>query len=374
VSISALNYPISTLTPPNAQFSSDAIGSRVAYQGQPPQGQALLQDSGGGSASDKGGDVAAGTQPGKPQIKASGLASESVTITLSAAAQQSIAQQNQALSQLRQVVEQLRNSNHDAASARLKQLLQEFRALQQLGTASARALAALAKQISAAAAELSQGSGNGAAPTADTSFADETLAAGQPADDSADTQGDEGSAPSATSPTAVTSSNVPPAAAGTPATPLQNIGADNAASEGRHAPDVDSQTSDSRTAATDPSSGSANPGVVAPSDTQRQALLDHLKEQASQKAAQTQAASADRDLLTQAANAIGTIQRIVKQAAEEEKEKHRGKSGSELDQLAKTVGSSAAEVEKALNQVAVAPVSTALSSAATSAAGINITV
>jgi hypothetical protein len=103
-------------------------------------------------------------------------------------------------------------------------------------------------------------------------------------------------------------------------------------------------------------------------------LLDHLKEQANQNAAQAQAASADRDLLTQAANAVGTIRAIVKQAAKEEQEKHRAKSGTELDQLAKTVDSSAAEVEKALNQAAAAPGSTPLSTAATSAAGINITV
>jgi hypothetical protein len=192
------------------------------------------------------------------------------------------------------------------------------------------------------------------------------LAGGQAPDDSANTPADEGP------PTAVTGSNVPQAAAGTPATPPENIADETAASEGHQAPTAGSQTADSRTAATDPSSGSANPAAA--SNAQRQALLDHLKEQASQNAAQAQAASADRDLLTQAANAVGTVRAIVKQAAKEEQEKHRGKSGTELDQLAKTVDSSAAEVEKALNQAAAAPVSTPLSTTATSAAGINITV
>ena len=372
MSILVSTYTISTLTPPSPQFSSDATGS---HQDQLPQARASLQDLGGQSASDTGGDAATATSPSpdNPLIEASGVAS-SVTITLSATAQKSIAQQNQALSQLQQVVEQLRNSNHNAAAARLKQLLQEFRALQQFGTASARALAGLAKQISAAAADLSQGGGNGATSTTDTSFADAALAGGQAPDDSANTPADEGPTASAASPTAVTGSNVPQAAAGTPATPSENIAAETAASEGHQAPTHGSQTADSRTAATDPSSGSANPGVVAASDAQRQALLDHLKEQASQNAAQAQAASADRDLLTQAANAVGTVRAIVKQAAKEEQEKHRGKSGTALDQLAKTVDSSAAEVEKALNQAAAAPVSTPLSTAATSAAGINITV
>jgi len=349
MSILVSTYTISTLTPPSAQFSSDATGS---HQAQLPQAQAS-RDLGGKSASDTGGDAATATSPGNRLI-----ASESVTITLSATAQKSVAQQDQALSQLQQVIAQLRNSSHNAAAARLKQLLQEFRALQQFGTASARALAALAKQISAAAADLSQGGGNGATSTTDTS---------------ANTPADEGPTASAASPTAVTGSNVPQAA-GTPATPSENIAAEAAASEGHQAPTHGSQTADSRTAATDPLSGSANPGVVAASDAQRQALLDHLKEQASRNAAQTQAASADRDLLTQAANAVGTIRAIVKQAAKEEQEKHRGKSGTELDQLAKTVDSSAAEVEKALNQAAAAPVSTPLSTAATSAVGINITV
>jgi len=364
MSILVSTYTISTLTPPSAQFSSDATGS---HQAQLPQAQAS-RDLGGKSASDTGGDAATATSPGNRLI-----ASESVTITLSATAQKSVAQQDQALSQLQQVIAQLRNSSHNAAAARLKQLLQEFRALQQFGTASARALAALAKQISAAAADLSQGGGNGATSTTDTSFADAALAGGQAADDSANTPADEGPTASAASPTAVTGSNVPQAA-GTPATPSENIAAEAAASEGHQAPTHGSQTADSRTAATDPLSGSANPGVVAASDAQRQALFDHLKEQASRNAAQTQAASADRDLLTQAANAVGTIRAIVKQAAKEEQEKHRGKSGTELDQLAKTVDSSAAEVEKALNQAAAAPVSTPLSTAATSAAGINITV
>jgi hypothetical protein len=261
MSILVSTYTISTLTPPSPQFSPDAAGSR---QAQLPQAQAS-RDLGGKSASDTGGDAATETSlsPGNRLI-----ASESVTITLSATAQKSIAQQNQALSQLRQVVEQLRNSNHNAAAARLKQLLQEFRALQQLGTTSARALAALAKQISAAAADLSQGSGNGATATTDTSFADATLAGGQgqAPDDSANTPADEGPTPSAASPTAVAGSNVPQAAAGTPATPPENIAAETAASEGYHAPIAGSQTANSRTAATDPSSGS---GVVAASDTQR---------------------------------------------------------------------------------------------------------
>lgn len=346
--------------------------------------------SGGAAASVTGNGGSAATRPDNPLVKAGksieGLLGQedgtssnsflggSVTITLSADAQKSLAQQNQALDQLQQLNKQLRNSNHNAAAERLKQLLQEFHALQALGTASARALAALAKQISAAAADLSQAGGNGAPSTADASFTDDTLAAGQASDDPTNAQGDEGSAASAASPAAVTGSNVPQAAAGTPATPPGNIAADPATSEGNHAPTAGSQTADSRSAATDSSFGFANPGAVQPSDAQRQALLDHLKEQASQNAAQTQGASADRDLLTQAANAVGAIQGIVKQAAKQEQEKHRGKSGTELDQLVKTVDSSAAEVEKALNQVTAAPVSAPLSSAATAAAGINITV
>jgi hypothetical protein len=154
MSVSLLTYTISTLTPPSApRLSSDAISSQVVqrnsqrYPGQLPQAQALLQYSSGESAT-------AAVTPGNPLIKAFDVASESVTITLSATAQKAIAQQNQALGQLRQLNEQLRTSNHDAAAARLQHLLQEFHALQQFGTASARALAALAKEISAAAADL----------------------------------------------------------------------------------------------------------------------------------------------------------------------------------------------------------------------------
>jgi hypothetical protein len=303
--------------------------------------------------------------PGNPLIKAFDVASESVTITLSATAQKAIAQQNQALGQLRQLNEQLRTSNHDAAAARLQHLLQEFHALQQFGTASARALAALAKEISAAAADLSEGGGDGATPTTDTSL-------GQAPDDPANTQGDGGSAASATSSTAVTSSNAPQVAAGTTAAPTQSVAADAPPSEGQHAATLGSQTADSRTPAT--SSGSPDPGAVAASAAQRQALLDHLKEQAGQDAQRTQAASADRDLLTQAADAVGAIQSIVKQAAEEEREKHGGKSGTALDQLAKTVDSSAAVVEKAISQVEIVPVSMPLSSGTISAVGINVTV
>ena len=125
MSILVSTYTISTLTPPSAQFSSDATGS---HQAQLPQAQAS-RDLGGKSASDTGGDAATATSPGNRLI-----ASESVTITLSATAQKSVAQQDQALSQLQQVIAQLRNSSHNAAAARLKQLLQEFRALQQFGT------------------------------------------------------------------------------------------------------------------------------------------------------------------------------------------------------------------------------------------------
>jgi hypothetical protein len=146
MSASALTYPIGPLTPPSARLPSEAIGSQVAHQ----------------ISSTTSDGASAVTPPGNPLINALGVASESVTITLSATAQQAIARQQQALDQLRQVNEQLRTSNHDAAAARLQHLLQEFHALQQFGTASARALAALAKEISAAAADLSAGGGNGA--------------------------------------------------------------------------------------------------------------------------------------------------------------------------------------------------------------------
>ena len=353
MSASALTYPIGPLTPPSARLPSEAIGSQVAHQ---------ISSSTSDGAS-------AVTPPGNPLINALGVASESVTITLSATAQQAIARQQQALDQLRQVNEQLRTSNHDAAAARLQHLLQEFHALQQFGTASARALAALAKEISAAAADLSAGGGNGAAPTTDTSFAG---AGDQASDGAANAQGDEGSAASASSSTAVTSSNAPQVATGTTAAPTQSASADAPPSEGQHAATPGSQTADSRTPAT--SSGSPDPGAVAASAAQRQALLDHLKDQAGQNAAQTQAASADRDLLTQAADAVGAIQSIVKQAAEEEREKHGGKSGTALDQLAKTVDASVVAIEKAISQVETAPASTPSSGGPISAAGGSVDV
>ncbi len=353
MSASALTYPIGPLTPPSARLPSEAIGSQVAHQ----------------ISSTTSDGASAVTPPGNPLIKALGVASESVTITLSATAQQAIARQQQALDQLRQVNEQLRTSNHDAAAARLQHLLQEFHALQQFGTASARALAALAKEISAAAADLSAGGGNGAAPTTDTSFAG---AGDQAPDGPANAQGDEGSAASATSSTAVTSSNAPQVATGTTAAPTQSASADAPPPEGQHAATPGSQTADSRTPAT--SSGSPDPGAVAASAAQRQALLDHLKDQAGQNAAQTQAASADRDLLTQAADAVGAIQSIVKQAAEEEREKHGGKSGTALDQLAKTVDASVVAIEKAISQVETAPASTPSSGGPISAAGGSVDV
>jgi hypothetical protein len=405
MSVSALTYTIGPLTPPSAGLSSETIGSQVAHQissstsdanssglvfnasGAKFNGKVIalsdiidnktgrFTDAQKGQADDllQGGGASAVTPPGNPLIKAIGVASESVTITLSAAAQKAIAQQNQALGQLRQLNEQLRTSNHDAAAARLQHLLQEFHALQQFGTASARALAALAKEISAAATDLSAGGGNGAAPTIDTSFANETLAAGQTPDEPANAQGDGGSAASATSSTAVTSSNAPQVAAGTTAAPTQSVAADAPSSEGQHAATLGSQTADSRTPAT--SSGSPDPGAVAASAAQRQALLDHLKDQAGQNAAQTQAASADRDLLTQAADAVGAIQSIVKQAAEDEREKHGGKSGTALDQLAKTVDASVEAIEKAISQIETAPASTPSSGAISAVGGsVDVTV
>jgi TolA-binding protein len=200
MSASALTYPIGPLTPPSARLPSEAIGSQVSHQ----------------TSSSTSDGASAVTPPGNPPIKVLGVASQSVTITLSATAQQTIAQQQQALDQLRQLNVQLRTSNHDAAAARLQHLLQEFHALQQFGTASARALAALAKEISAAAADLSAGGGNGAVPTTETSFA----GAGDRAPDGpANAQGDEGSAASTTSPAAVGGSDVPQVTAGTPAAP-----------------------------------------------------------------------------------------------------------------------------------------------------------
>ncbi|HWZ06458.1 MAG TPA: hypothetical protein VNY53_06060, partial [Bradyrhizobium sp.] len=139
MSVSALTYPIGPPTPPSARLSLEAIGSQV-----PRQTSSSTSDA---NSSATGGGASAVTPPGNPLIKAIGAASESVTTTsLSATAQQAVARQNQALGQLRQLNEQLRTSNHDAAAARLQHLLQEFHALQQFGTASARALAALAKE------------------------------------------------------------------------------------------------------------------------------------------------------------------------------------------------------------------------------------
>jgi hypothetical protein len=303
-------------------------------------------------------------------IKAIGVASDSVTTT----SQNATAPQNQALGQLQQTIQQLRNSSHNAAAARLKQLLQEFHALQQFGTASARALAALAKEIGAAAGDLSEGAGNGATPTTDTSFSDEALAGGQTPDDPAATQGDEASAVPATSPTAATSSDVSQLPAGRGSAPPQSTATDAPASKGQAASRVGSQTSDSRTATTDPSSNSDSPGALEAAADQRQALIDHLNEQAGQNAAQSHATSADRELLTEAANAVGAIRGIVKQAAEEEQEKHKGKGGTQFDQLAKTVASSAAGVEEAIGQIEIVPASTPSISGADPAVGVNITV
>ena len=75
MSILVSTYTISTLTPPSAQFSSDATGS---HQAQLPQAQAS-RDLGGKSASDTGGDAATATSPGNRLI-----ASESVTVCHSA--------------------------------------------------------------------------------------------------------------------------------------------------------------------------------------------------------------------------------------------------------------------------------------------------
>jgi hypothetical protein len=70
---------------------------------------------------------------------------------------------------------------------------------------------------------------------------------------------------------------------------------------------------------------------------------------------------------------VGAIQGIVKRAAEEEQEKHKGKSETEFDQLAKTVDSSAAGVEKAISQVEIADPTPSIGGA-DAATGVNITV
>jgi hypothetical protein len=395
MSISALANIVGAV-PPITRLSPDATGSGVAQQtsstANAVNSTVLVSNaSSGASASITGNGASAAPPPENPLVKILQAAGESieellgqengtsstdfpgpsVTITLSAQAQKAIAQQNQALVQLQQLTAQLRSSNHDAAGARLTQLLQEFHALQQFGTASARALAALAKEISAAAADLSESGGSDdAIPTADTLSAD---AGGQAPDDSANAPADDGPTASASSPTAATNSNVPQTAAEVLAAPTQIVTADIPASEEQSATTPGAQDAGSNPPTADPSSGSLDPSPVAAGAAQRQALLNHLEVQAGQNAAQTQAASADKDLLTQAADAVDAIQGIVKQAAEEEREK-KGKSGTELDQLAKSVDASAAVVEKAIGQVETSPVSTPPSIGAISSAGVSINI
>src|SRR5579883_1653018 len=110
MSISALTQTFGTPIALNAPPLSNPAGSQAAQQTASSVGDANSSVHTGHNAS---GLTPSGNVPIEP-----GVASESVTITLSTTAQQTLAVQNQALGQLRQVIEQLRNSNHNAAATR----------------------------------------------------------------------------------------------------------------------------------------------------------------------------------------------------------------------------------------------------------------
>lgn len=247
----------------------------------------------------------------KQAAQRSGSAADAVVVSLSAEAAQLgsavgaqagdlVAQWREALTdrqkadengiaQLTELSKQMRRSRHDQALQRLQQLLAQYRALRMLGASSAKALAALAKEIKAAANELAAGGDSGESST--------------------DTSGSVVATASAAGTAGVTADIVAAASAGADAARAGPGAADTAApaaSAGGPAKD---------TTASVP--GDAEQSKPSPS----QARARQLIAQAEEAGARARQHAQDDLLLQQARAALGDIARLAKQVDDEKQRK-----------------------------------------------------
>lgn len=176
-----------------------------------------------------------------------------------------------ALGQLQELSKQMRRARHGEASARLQQLLAQYRALRMAGV-SAKALADLARQIKAAANELAASGESGGAGLADPVGAE-----------AAPTSADAGGA------TAADASKSGGAA------PPGQIAADAAV----------------------PATASGD--AAQPSTSRARGMWQQLVQQATEEGARAQERAEDELLLQQARAVIGQIERMIKQAEEEKR-------------------------------------------------------
>lgn len=232
-----------------------------------------------------------------------------------------------ALSQLKQLNEQVRQANHDAAGQKLQQLLKQFSILRLFnGSLSPRQLAELAKEIADAAQQLASSdsgptidaTGSSAGSTTDASSASTALSSNE----SATTSVIEGSVDTAT-PAAPAPVATPGAAS--PAVSASVAGTSSTSGQG-HAPAA--SASAPNVSATDTLTG----------NTSRQALLNAIEAQGAKGLSEVQGKIADQSLLQQAANAVSAIQGLIKQAQEKEQHKHKGTPDAESDQATKVAG------------------------------------
>jgi len=204
-----------------------------------------------------------------------------------------------ALAQLQALNKQMRSSRHDEASLRLQQLLAQFRILRMLG-GSAKAMADLAKQIKAAANDLSA-SGDAGSVDPSTDAAGGADAASAPTDATGAT---------AAGATAATTASADPANAGEAAsTQPASDSAAPATAAADPGKDAGSSTS-AATNASDPSQGQ-----------QAATVWQQLIQQVDEAGAKAKQKAEDELLLEQARAAIGQIERMAKRAEEQRRHK-----------------------------------------------------
>ena len=338
---------------------------------------------------------------GQPSSGSQGSTIESVTVTLSAKAQQLIDGQRTSLSAndatndasaptyidlatrlqqalddpqnpaasalrgLKQLNEQIRQSAHGAAGQRLQQLLKQFSILRLFnGSLSPRQLAELAKEIADAAQELASSesepttdaTGQSAGSTTDASSASTSLSSND-----SSTTNVTGDSVEAVTPAIPSAAQVAAPGGASPVVSSSAAGTPSTSDQG-NAP---------ATAASTPNISAAD--TPAANTNQRQALLDEIEAQGAKGLAEVQGKIADQSLLQQAANAVSAIQGLIKQAEEKEQHKHKGAPDAESDQATKAAEQAGEVIAKAQADIIGSSVSSSdAAPAVTSLAGAPV--
>ncbi len=259
--------------------------------------------------------------------KASGPSAGTVIVSLSAAALQSSSASQQsgsgsdliaqwrdalgdreksdqsALTQLEALNKQMRSSRHDDASQRLQQLLAQYRLLRMFG-GNAKALADLAKQIKAAASDLSA-SGDSASTDPSTDAAAGTTTVAAPTDATGETTS---TVPAESAASSAASTDTPDTG-DVASMPTASDAAVAAAAPGDQGDDAD------------PSTSGATDASIPPPGQRADAAWQQLVQQVNDAGARAQRKANDELLLTQARAAIADIERMAKQAEEAKRHK-----------------------------------------------------